>query len=98
VNHKIKMKWLLITLWLAMIFKEIAWFLIGLELWQQWGFGVIISIALPITIIILALINFLIGIRGLKHPEIKKLSILSILSAIICSSLGSIGLWGVVNG
>ena len=98
MNHKIKMKWLLTTLWLAMIFKEIAWFLIGLELWHQWGLGVIISIALPITIIILALINFSIGIRGLKHPEIKKLSILSILSAFICLSLGSIGLWGVVNG
>jgi len=92
------MKWLLITLWLAVIFKEIAWYAIGLEFWHQWEWGVIIYFGLPITIIILGLLNFIFGILGLKHLEIRKVSIASILSAFICSSLGIIGLWGVVHG
>ena len=98
MNHKIKMKWLLFTLWIAMIFKEIAWYAIGLEFWRQWEWGAIIYFGLPITIIILALLNFLFGILGLRHPEIRKLSIVSILSAFICTSLAIIGLWGVVHG
>ena len=98
MNHKIKMKWLLITLWLAMICKGIAWYAIGLEFWQQWEWGAIIYYGLPITIIILALLNLLLGIPGLRHSEIRKISIVSVLSAFICSSLAIIGLWGVVHG
>jgi len=92
------MKWLLITLWLALIFKEITWLVIGLEFWRQWGLWEVISFGLPITILILGLLNLLYGISGLKHPEIRKKSIASILSALICSSLAIIGLWGVVHG
>ncbi|MEO1924476.1 MAG: hypothetical protein ABGY08_00560 [Gammaproteobacteria bacterium] len=91
------MKWLLLTLWLALIFKEITWLVIGLEFWHQRGLGVIISFGLPITIIILALLNFIYGVLGLKHAEKRKISIVSILSALICSSLATIGLWGVVH-
>ncbi len=81
-----------------MIFKEIAWYVIGLEFWLQWELGVIIYFGLPITIIILGLLNFIFGISGLGHPETRKISIASLLSAFICSSLGIIGLWGVVDG
>jgi hypothetical protein len=98
MNHKIKMKWLLVTLWAALICKEIAWYGIGLEFWRQWEWGAIIYFGLPITIIILALLNLLFGIPGLRHPEIRKISIASVLSALICLSLGIIGLWGVVHG
>jgi len=66
------MKWLLITLWLAMIFKEIAWYAIGLEFWRQWEWGAIIYFGLPITIIILALLNFLFGILGIETSRNKK--------------------------
>jgi hypothetical protein len=93
-----KMKWLLFTLWIALIFKEIAWLVVGLEFWRQSGLGVIISFGLPITIIILALLNFSYGAMGLRNPEIRKLSIVTILSALICSSLAMIGLWGVISG
>ena len=93
-----KMKWLLITLWLALIIKEITWLVIGLEFWRQLGLGVIVSYGLPTTIIILGLLNFSYGILGLRHAEIRKMSIVSILSALICSSLAMIGLWGVVSG
>ncbi len=92
------MKWLLVTLWLALIIKEITWLVIGLEFWRQLGLGVIVSYALPITIIILGLLNFSYGIVGLRRAEIRKMSIVSILSALICSSLAMIGLWGVVSG
>ena len=92
------MKWLLFTLWMALIFNEIAWPVVGLEFWRQSGLGVIISFGLPITIIILALLNFSYGIMGLRNPEIRQLSIVSILSALICSSLAMIGLWGVISG
>jgi len=64
------MKWLLITLWLAVIFKEIAWYGIGLEYWRQWEWGAIIYYGLPITIIILALLNFLFGIP-IWHSRIE---------------------------
>lgn len=93
-----KMKWLLITLWLALIIKEITWLVIGLEFWRQLGLGVIVSYGLPTTIIILGLFNFSYGILGLRHAEIRKMSIVSVLSALICSSLAIIGLWGVVSG
>ena len=93
-----KMKWLLITLWLALIIKEITWLVIGLEFWRQLGLGVIVSYGLPTTIIILGLLNFSYGIVGLRRAEIRKMSIVSILSALICSSLAMIGLWGVVSG
>ncbi len=93
-----KMKWLLVTLWLALIIKEITWLVIGLEFWRQLGLGVIVSYGLPTTIIILGLLNFSYGILGLRHAEIRKMSIVSILSALICSSLAMIGLWGVVSG
>ncbi len=92
------MKWLLTTLWLALIIKEISWLVIGLEYWRQWGLAVIITFGLPITIIILGLFNFSYGVLGLRHPEIRKMSIASVLSALICSSLAIIGLWGVVYG
>lgn len=92
------MKWLLITLWIALIFKEITWLIIGLEFWRQLGLGIIISYGLPITVIILALVNFSYGILGLKNTEIRKISIISILSALICSSLAIVGLWGVISG
>ncbi len=92
------MKWLLITLWLALIIKEITWLVVGLEFWRQLGLGVIVSYGLPITIIILGLLNFSYGILGLRHAEIRKMSIVSILSALVCSSLAIIGLWGVVSG
>jgi len=92
------MKWLLYTLWIALILKEIAWLVIGLEFWRQWELGAIIIFGLPITIIILAMFNFLYGILGLRRPEIRKISIVSILSALICSSLATIGLWGVISG
>jgi hypothetical protein len=91
------MKWLLITLWITLIFKEITWFVIGLEFWRQLGLGVIITFGLPIVIIILGLLNFLYGISGLRHSKKRKVSIASILSALICSSLAIIGLWGVVQ-
>lgn len=92
------MKWLLITLWVALILKEIAWLLIGLDFWRQSGLGAIISYGLPITILLLALVNLVVGIPGLKQAEKRKLSIASILSALICSSLATIGLWGVISG
>ena len=92
------MKWLLITLWLALIIKEITWLVIGLEFWRQLGLGVIVSYGLPTTIIILGLLNFSYGIPGLRRAETRKMSIVSILSALICSSLAIIGLWGVVSG
>jgi hypothetical protein len=92
------MKWLLITLWIALILKEIAWLIIGLDFWRQLGLGTIISYGLPITILLLALINLFVGIPGLKQGEQRKLSIVSILSALICSSLATIGLWGVLSG
>ncbi len=98
MNHKVKMKWLIITLWLALIFKEIAWYGIGLEFWRQLEWGGIVYFGLPITVIILGLLNFIFGIPGLRHPESRKLSVVSVLSALICSSLGMIGLWGVVHG
>jgi hypothetical protein len=98
MNHKIKMKWLIIILWLALIFKEIAWYGIGLEFWRQWEWGGIVYYGLPITIIMLGLVTLSLGIPGLRHPDTKKLSIVSVLSALICSSLGMIGLWGVVHG
>lgn len=98
MNHKIKMKWLLITMWVVLMFKEIAWYGIGLEFWRQWEWGGIVYFGLPITIIILALLNFIFGISGWRHPETRKISIASLLSALICSSLGIIGLWGVVHG
>lgn len=93
-----KMKWLLITLWLALIIKEISWLVIGLEFWRQSGLGVIVSYGLPTTIIILGLLNFSYGILGLRRAEIRKMSIASVLSALFCSSLAIIGLWGVVYG
>jgi len=93
-----KMKWLLITLWLALIIKEITWLVIGLEFWRQLGLGVIVTYVLPATIIILGLLNFSYGILGLRRAEIRKMSIVSVLSALICSSLAIIGLWGVVSG
>ena len=92
------MKWFLIALWLALIIKEIAWLVIGLEFWQEMGLGPVISFGLPITIILLALLNLLYGIHGLKFPEKRKISIASILSALICSSFALIGLWGVLFG
>lgn len=92
------MKWLLITLWIVLICKEIAWLLIGLAFWRELGIGLIISFGLPIAIIILALLNLSYGIHGLKLPEKRKISIVSILSALICSSLALIGLWGVISG
>jgi uncharacterized membrane protein len=95
------MEWLLIALWITLIFKEITWLVIGLEFWRELGLGlglgVVISYGLPVIIIILALLNFLYGISGLRHPEKRKVSIASILSALICSSLAIIGLWGVVQ-
>jgi len=98
MNNKVKMEWLLVAMWSALILKEITWLVIGLEFWRQWGLGEIISFGLPITIIILALLNLSFGIPGLRHPEINKVSIISILSAFICSSLAVIGLWGIVHG
>lgn len=95
---KIKMKWLLVTLWIALIFKEISWLVIGLAFWHQQGLGKVISFGLPITIIILGLINLYYGIHGLKQTELRKISITSICSAAICSSLATIGLWGLVFG
>ena len=92
------MKWLLITLWVALILKEITWLIIGLEFWRQLGLGAIISYGLPMTILLLALLNFLVGISKLKQIEKRKHSIVSILSALICSSLATIGLWGVLSG
>ncbi len=80
------------------MFKEIAWYGIGLDFWRQWEWGAMVYFGLPITIIILALLNLSFGIQGLKHPETRKISIVSVLSALICSSLGIIGLWGVVQG
>jgi len=98
MNNKVKMEWLLVAMWSALILKEITWLVIGLEFWRQWEWGAIIYIGLPITIIILALLNLSFGIPGLRHPEINKVSIISILSAFICSSLAVIGLWGIVHG
>jgi len=98
MNHKLKIKWLLITLWLGLMFKEIAWYGIGLEFWRQQEWGAIIYFGLPITIMILALLNLFFSIPGLRHPETRKISIASVLSAFICASLGMIGLWGVVHG
>jgi len=92
------MKLLLITLWIALIFKEITWLVIGLEYWRQLGLGVIITFGLPITVIILSLLNFSYGILGLSNPETKKISIAAVLSALICASLATIGLWGVISG
>ena len=97
MNNKVKMKWLLITMWSALILKEITWLIIGLEFWRQRGLGEIISFGLPITIIILALFNLSFGLPGLKHPETRTISVISVLSAFICASLASIGLWGVVH-
>ena len=85
-------------MWGALLFKEIAWYGIGLDFWRQWEWGAMVYFGLPITIIILALLNLSFGIQGLKHPETRKISIASVLSALICSSLGIIGLWGVVQG
>lgn len=98
MNHKIKMKWLIIILWLALIFKEIAWYGIGLDFWRQWEWGWIVYYGLPIAIIILGLLTLSSGIPGLRHPDTRRISMVSVLSALICSSLGMIGLWGVVNG
>lgn len=92
------MKWFLIALWLVLIFKEIAWLVIGLEFWRELGLGSVISFGLPVTIILLALPNLLYGIHGLKLQKKRNISIASILSAIICSSLAIIGLWGVLFG
>ena len=97
MNNKVKMQWLLITMWSALILKEITWLIIGLEFWRQRGLGEIISFGLPITIIILALFNLSFGLPGLRHPETRSISIVSVLSAFICASLASIGLWGVVH-
>jgi len=97
MNNKVKMKWLLISMWSALILKEITWLIIGLEFWRQRGLVEIISFGLPFTIIILALFNLSFGIPGLRHPEIRTISIVSILSAFICVSLAIIGLWGVVH-
>ena len=97
LERKNKMKWLLITLWIALIFKEITWLVIGLEFWRELGLGMIITFGLPITVIILGVLNFLYGISGLRHTEKRKVAIASILSALICSSLAIIGLWGVVH-
>ncbi len=94
---KSKMNWLLITLWIALLCKEIAWLIIGLDFWREIGLGVVISFGLPITIIILALVNLFYGIHGLKLPEKRQTSMVSILSAIICSSLAMKGLWGVIQ-
>ncbi len=91
------MKWLILTLWLALILKEIAWYGIGLDFWRQWEWGGIVYYGLPITVIILGLLNFIFGIPGLRHRDTRKLSVVSVLSALICSSLGMIGLWGVVH-
>jgi uncharacterized BrkB/YihY/UPF0761 family membrane protein len=98
MNHKLKIKWLLITLWLGLMFKEIAWYGIGLEFWRQLEWGAIIYFGLPITIMILALLNLFFSIPGLSHPETRKISIASILSAFVCASLATIGLWGVAHG
>jgi hypothetical protein len=98
MNHKLKIKWLLITLWLALMFKEIAWYGIGLEFWRQWEWGAIFYFGLPITIVILAFLNLFFSIPGLRHPELRIISIASVLSAFICASLGMIGLWGVIHG
>jgi len=98
MNNKVKMKWLLIVMWSALILKEITWLVIGLEFWRQWGLGEIISFGLPITIIILALLNLSFGLPGLRHPATRTISIVLVLSAFICSSLAVIGLWGVVHG
>ena len=98
MNNKLKIKWLLITLWLALMFKEIAWYGIGLEFWRQREWGAIIYFGLPISIIIIALLNLFFSVPGLKLPELRKISIASLLSAFICASLGIIGLWGVVHG
>ena len=97
MNNKVKMKWLLITMWSALILKEITWLIIGLEFWRQLEWGAIIYIGLPITIIILALFNLSFGLPGLRLPETRTISIISVLSAFICASLASIGLWGVVH-
>jgi len=91
------MKWLLIAIWLGVIFKEAAWHAIGLEFWRQLEWGAIIYLGLPITIIILALLNLSFGVPGLRHPETRTIAIVSILSAFICASLATIGLWGIVN-
>lgn len=98
MNHKLKIKWLLITLWLFLIFKEFAWYAIGLDFWRQLEWGAIIYFGLPIAIMILALLNLFFSIPGLREPETRKISIASVLSAFICTSLGIIGLWGVVHG
>jgi len=97
MSNKVKMKWLLVTMWSALILKEITWLVIGLEFWRQWQWGAIIYFGLPITIIILALLNLSFGIPGLKHPKTRKISIVSVFSAFICASLAIIGLWGVVQ-
>ena len=97
MNNKVKMKWLLFAMWLGVIFKEAAWHAIGLEFWQELDWGAIIYFGLPITIIILALLNLSFALPGLRHPEIKTIAIVSILSAFICAALAFIGLWGVVR-
>ncbi len=91
------MKWLLIALWIALIFREITWLVIGLEFWRQLGLRVVITFGLPITIIILGVLNFSYGIHGLRYSEKRKAAIASILSALMRSSLAIIGLWGVVH-
>ncbi|MCZ6803991.1 MAG: hypothetical protein O7D86_08685 [Proteobacteria bacterium] len=64
------------------MFKEIAWYGIGLDFWRQWEWGAMVYFGLPITIIILALLILSFGIPGLKHLETRKISIVSVLSAL----------------
>lgn len=94
----IKLKWLLVTLWLALICKEISWLVIGLDFWHQQGLGEVVTFVLPAVIIVLALLTFIYGFSGLKQPALRKISIASIFSAVICFSLATIGLWGVIFG